>query len=790
MSTEWSIPMTERSKYDHIFDGLQPVNGLLTGDKVKPVLLNSNLPVDVLGHVWDLSDIDGDGFLDRDEFTVAMHLVYRALERNPVPTVLPPEMIPPSKRKRGAAMPGAVPVLPSVPVMPALAGPAAPVLPVLAGSLGTGTTIPMLSAPVTVPVVVPGSIPPVRTSPTMVMGVKWVVSPAEKAQYDEMFVRADADRDGLVNGAEIKDIFLQSGLPQPVLAHIWNLCDTRAVGKLNSDQFALAMYLVQQKLKGIDPPAQLSPDMIPPSLRAFQFPDTSGIAPMVSLETAGMKELDVLSKDIEDLKREKMKLEQEKTQKEADIKIRSGEVMAMQKELDAISNTVKQLEMQKAEAQKRLDELDDKKLKLESSLKECKEKYIEEQNQIKELQYQITHRESIATNQEAEMKRMRDEFNELRQEEIELEQKVDGSRHQVTQLDRRLTDTQTQISQVKMNMQRLRDTQKSLTHSVGQYNALLNNELTEGALTQLETTSSSADLHPTVSSQTVTLSSARDSITSGFGDFTVDPFASKDPFAAHLAQDKDPFHSEDPFASGVDPFSSSLATDPFAGSAAAAADPFGGDPFTDAFKERSHVDSPSFGSDLPKKKIVSGSDPWGAYSSTGNAASATIDSFDPFHVGLSDDAKSPLNPNDPFGTGSFVPAATGGSSRLLSPSDPPQLPPKQKRAPAPPRPPAPKPAGGSVPSGLDAFDGTDPFGSIGGSVSGGGQRSGALSSLSVRNEPSTNFAEFTPSKFASESEQLAWATRDSTQEFQRLKRLQEQEQAELELAIALSKQDA
>jgi len=34
------------------------------------VLLNSNLPVDVLGRVWDLSDIDADGLLDRDEFTV------------------------------------------------------------------------------------------------------------------------------------------------------------------------------------------------------------------------------------------------------------------------------------------------------------------------------------------------------------------------------------------------------------------------------------------------------------------------------------------------------------------------------------------------------------------------------------------------------------------------------------------------------------------------------------------------------------------------------------------------
>ena len=46
---------------------------------------------------------------------------------------------------------------------------------------------------------------------------------AEKVQYDEMFTRADTDRDGFVNGAEIKDIFLQSGLPQLVLAHIWSV---------------------------------------------------------------------------------------------------------------------------------------------------------------------------------------------------------------------------------------------------------------------------------------------------------------------------------------------------------------------------------------------------------------------------------------------------------------------------------------------------------------------------------------------------------------------------------------
>ena len=38
-------------------------------------------------------------------------------------------------------------------------------------------------------------------------------------------------------------------------------------GKLNPEQFALAMYLVQQKQAGKAPPAQLTPDMVPPSMR-------------------------------------------------------------------------------------------------------------------------------------------------------------------------------------------------------------------------------------------------------------------------------------------------------------------------------------------------------------------------------------------------------------------------------------------------------------------------------------------------------------------------------------------
>ena len=46
-----------------------------------------------------------------------------------------------------------------------------------------------------------------------------------------------------------------------------NLCDLNQEGKLNPEQFALAMWLISRKQAGKDPPAALTPDMVPPSMR-------------------------------------------------------------------------------------------------------------------------------------------------------------------------------------------------------------------------------------------------------------------------------------------------------------------------------------------------------------------------------------------------------------------------------------------------------------------------------------------------------------------------------------------
>jgi hypothetical protein len=71
----------------------------VSGMGVRPILERSGLPVDTLRQVWNLSDIDRDGQLDSDEFAVAMHLTRECTTGKAMPATLPPDLIPPSKRR-------------------------------------------------------------------------------------------------------------------------------------------------------------------------------------------------------------------------------------------------------------------------------------------------------------------------------------------------------------------------------------------------------------------------------------------------------------------------------------------------------------------------------------------------------------------------------------------------------------------------------------------------------------------------------------------------------------------
>lgn len=67
------------------------------------------------------------------------------------------------------------------------------------------------------------------------------------------FTRFDTDLDGFVDGADVKEPLMASGLPQTLLAKIWGLVDTHRSGRLNLAQFTLLIQFVKECRNGIVP---------------------------------------------------------------------------------------------------------------------------------------------------------------------------------------------------------------------------------------------------------------------------------------------------------------------------------------------------------------------------------------------------------------------------------------------------------------------------------------------------------------------------------------------------------
>lgn len=72
---------------------------------------------------------------------------------------------------------------------------------------------------------------------------------------------------GKVSGGAVKEIMMKSELPQDDLKKIWSLADYDKDGKLDVGEFAVAMWLVNERLKGEELPDTLPYDLIPPSKR-------------------------------------------------------------------------------------------------------------------------------------------------------------------------------------------------------------------------------------------------------------------------------------------------------------------------------------------------------------------------------------------------------------------------------------------------------------------------------------------------------------------------------------------
>ncbi|XP_045916385.1 intersectin-2a isoform X1 [Micropterus dolomieu] len=327
----WAIAPEERGKHDKQFDTLAPVLGYVSGEQARKFFLQSGLPASVLAEIWNLADMDGDGKMDRLEFSIAMKLIKLKLQGRNLPSSLPVIMkqppvstsaptIPSSARFGMGSMPNlsvglssmsamsAMPILTPMPANPHIHSvqplvPMAMTLPLIT-SLGN-SGFPNNNVNLLTPPLVPnnaahplsGFSSPMAFSPSTGMSKAsslldlgssssnsssttsltsnspktgasdWAVPQASRLKYRQQFNTLDKLMSGYLSGPQVRNALMASNLTQTQLATIWTLADVDKDGRLQGDEFILAMHLVDMAKTGRPLPLTLPQDMVPPSLR-------------------------------------------------------------------------------------------------------------------------------------------------------------------------------------------------------------------------------------------------------------------------------------------------------------------------------------------------------------------------------------------------------------------------------------------------------------------------------------------------------------------------------------------
>ncbi|OWF43900.1 intersectin-1-like isoform X1 [Mizuhopecten yessoensis] len=280
----WTITGEDRSKHDSQFFQLRPVNGFVTGDQAKGFFMQSGLPTAILGQIWTLADMNNDGKMDKKEFSIAMHLIKKKLQGYELPKSLPASL-------------KADPVVGSFGGM-SVAGPGMMMGQAAMPAIGSMAPTAMVASPMTMPVMSNGVAPPMSQAgfgmmglapgmdgkpragsftavPQQQMGVGQMSSFAmpqpNKLKYTQLFNTNDRNKRGSLTGVEARAIFLQTGIPQPILAQVWGLSDVDKDGKLTCDEFCIAMHLIDLVKMGVTLPPTLPPELLPTKGRSGSF---------------------------------------------------------------------------------------------------------------------------------------------------------------------------------------------------------------------------------------------------------------------------------------------------------------------------------------------------------------------------------------------------------------------------------------------------------------------------------------------------------------------------------------
>nr|AAC39139.1 dynamin associated protein isoform Dap160-2 [Drosophila melanogaster] len=505
----WAVTPRERLKYQEQFRALQPQAGFVTGAQAKGFFLQSQLPPLILGQIWALADTDSDGKMNINEFSIACKLINLKLRGMDVPKVLPPSLLSsltgdvPSMTPRGSTS-SLSPLDPLKGIVPAVA----PVVPVVAPPVAVATVIspPGVSVP-------SGPTPPTSNPPSRHTSIserapsiesvnqgEWAVQAAQKRKYTQVFNANDRTRSGYLTGSQARGVLVQSKLPQVTLAQIWTLSDIDGDGRLNCDEFILAMFLCEKAMAGEKIPVTLPQEWVPPNLRKIKSrpgsvsgvvsrpgsqpasrhasvssqsgvgvvdaDPTAGLPGQTSFEdkrkenyVKGQAELDRRRKIMEDQQRKEREERERKEREEADKreKARLEAERKQQEELERQLQRQREIEMEKEEQRKR--ELEAKEAARKELEKQRQQEW--EQARIAEMNAQKEREQERVLKQKAHNTQLNVELSTLNEKIKELSQRICDTRAGVTNvktvIDGMRTQRDTSMSEMSQLKARIKE---------------------------------------------------------------------------------------------------------------------------------------------------------------------------------------------------------------------------------------------------------------------------------------------------------------------------------------------
>jgi hypothetical protein len=182
-----------------------------------------------LNAIWLLADTRHSGTLNKTEFIIAMHYISR-LMKNPsfiLPTSLPSQVYTEATGQFAS----------SILRHNTMASPVAH------NNRSLNYTSPIMSHTSRSPIL--------NTTKHSISSQSTIsIPPEETERYRAYFDQLDNDRSGFIDSEEAVYFFSHSRLPDSELGRIWEIADSKRLGKLDLHDFSIAMHLINMRKRG------------------------------------------------------------------------------------------------------------------------------------------------------------------------------------------------------------------------------------------------------------------------------------------------------------------------------------------------------------------------------------------------------------------------------------------------------------------------------------------------------------------------------------------------------------